>query len=96
MRFRKKGKLSSCYVGPYQIMRRIGKAAYELDFPNDLASVHLIFHVSLLKKCVRDLTTIVPLGRRDTGKLAAKSCNTLMVPNVHLTKDYGVPFDDPE
>lgn len=63
MRFGKKRKLSPRYVGPYQIMRRIGKVAYELDLPNDLASVHLIFHVSLLK-CVRDLISIVPLRSR--------------------------------
>ncbi|WMV38451.1 hypothetical protein MTR67_031836 [Solanum verrucosum] len=36
--------------GPYQILRHIGKVAYELDLPNDLASVHLVFHVFLLKK----------------------------------------------
>ncbi|WMV58759.1 hypothetical protein MTR67_052144 [Solanum verrucosum] len=47
--------------GPYHIMRRIGKVAYELDLPNDLASVHLVFHVSLLKKCVCDTTSIMSL-----------------------------------
>ncbi|WMV14397.1 hypothetical protein MTR67_007782 [Solanum verrucosum] len=61
MRFGKKGKLSPRYVGPYHILRRIGKIAYELELPNDLASMHLVFHVSLLKKCVGDLTTIVSL-----------------------------------
>ncbi|WMV25472.1 hypothetical protein MTR67_018857 [Solanum verrucosum] len=39
MRFRKKGKLSPCYVGPYEILRRVGKIAYELELPNELASV---------------------------------------------------------
>ncbi|WMV58958.1 hypothetical protein MTR67_052343, partial [Solanum verrucosum] len=38
-----------------------GKVAYELEFPNDLPSVHLVFHVFLLKKCVVDPTSIVPL-----------------------------------
>ncbi|WMV41796.1 hypothetical protein MTR67_035181 [Solanum verrucosum] len=60
MRFGKRGKLSPHYVGPYQSLRRIGKVAYEFDLPNDLASVHLVFHVSLLKKCVGDPTSIVP------------------------------------
>ncbi|WMV08902.1 hypothetical protein MTR67_002287 [Solanum verrucosum] len=55
MRFGKKGKLSPCYVGPHKILRRIGEVAYELDFPNDLASVHPVSHVSLLNKCVGDL-----------------------------------------
>ncbi|WMV58279.1 hypothetical protein MTR67_051664, partial [Solanum verrucosum] len=43
MRFGKKGNLSPRYVGPYQILRRVGKVAYELELPNELASVHLIF-----------------------------------------------------
>ncbi|WMV29943.1 hypothetical protein MTR67_023328 [Solanum verrucosum] len=42
-------------------MRRIGRIAYELELPNEYVSVHLVFHVSWLKICVGDLTTIVPL-----------------------------------
>ncbi|WMV41498.1 hypothetical protein MTR67_034883 [Solanum verrucosum] len=61
VRFGKKGKLSSRYVDPYQILRRAGKVAYELDLLNELASVHPVFHVSMLKKCVGDSTSIVPL-----------------------------------
>ncbi|WMV09851.1 hypothetical protein MTR67_003236 [Solanum verrucosum] len=61
MRLLKKRELSPRYVGPYHILRRIGKVTYELDLPNDLASVHRVFHFSLLKKCVGDPTSIVPL-----------------------------------
>ncbi|WMV50782.1 hypothetical protein MTR67_044167 [Solanum verrucosum] len=61
MRFGKKGKLSPRYVGPYRILKRIGKVAYELELPVELAAVHLVFHVSLLKKCVGDPTSIMPL-----------------------------------
>ncbi|WMV18788.1 hypothetical protein MTR67_012173 [Solanum verrucosum] len=65
MTFGKKCKLIPYYVGPYKILRRIGKVAYELKLPNDLASVHPFFIVSLLKKCVKDPTFIVPL--EETG-----------------------------
>ncbi|WMV09299.1 hypothetical protein MTR67_002684 [Solanum verrucosum] len=61
MRFGKKGKLSPRYVGPYRILKRIGKMAYELELPADLATVHPVFHISLLKKCVGDPASIVPL-----------------------------------
>ncbi|WMV33473.1 hypothetical protein MTR67_026858 [Solanum verrucosum] len=57
----KKEKLSPGYVGPFYILRRIGKFTYELEFPNDLTYVHPTFHDSLLKKCVGDPTSIVPL-----------------------------------
>ncbi|WMV08348.1 hypothetical protein MTR67_001733 [Solanum verrucosum] len=61
MRFCKKEKLSPCYVGPYQVLRWIGDVAYELDLASELSSVHPVFHLSLLKNCIRDPTSIVPL-----------------------------------
>ncbi|WMV33398.1 hypothetical protein MTR67_026783 [Solanum verrucosum] len=61
MMFGKKGKLSPRYVGRYKILKRIGKVAYELDLPNDLASTHPVFHVSLLKECFGYPTSIFHL-----------------------------------
>ena len=61
MRFGNKWRLSPHYVGPYQILRRIGRVANELDFPNELALMRQIFHISLLKKTVWDQTSIVSL-----------------------------------
>ncbi|WMV19458.1 hypothetical protein MTR67_012843 [Solanum verrucosum] len=61
MRFGKKGKLSPRYVGPYKILKRVGKVAYELELPTELVAVYPIFYISLLKKCVGDPTYIVPL-----------------------------------
>jgi hypothetical protein len=51
-RFHVKGKLSPRYVGPYPIIKRIGKVAYKLELPPELAGVHPVFHVSQLRKCV--------------------------------------------
>ncbi|KAH0758120.1 hypothetical protein KY290_021613 [Solanum tuberosum] len=62
MRFGKKEKLSPRYVGPYKILKRIGKVAYKLELPAKLVAVHPVFHISLLKKCMGDLASIVPLA----------------------------------
>ena len=61
MIYRKKEKLSPRYVGPYKILKRTGKVGYELGLPPKLAAVHSVFHISLLKKCVGDPASIVPL-----------------------------------
>ena len=61
MRFEKKGKLSPRFIRPYKVLWRMGKVAYELDLPNDLAMVHPVYHVSMLRKFIGDENTIVPL-----------------------------------
>ncbi|WMV29184.1 hypothetical protein MTR67_022569 [Solanum verrucosum] len=61
MRFGKKGKLSPQYIGLYRIAKRIGNVAYELELPQELAAVHLVFHISMLKKCICDPSLILPI-----------------------------------
>jgi hypothetical protein len=51
-RFKVKGKLSSRYIGPFLIFRRVGEMAYQLELPDSLSDVHNVFHVSQLKKCL--------------------------------------------
>ncbi|WMV41123.1 hypothetical protein MTR67_034508, partial [Solanum verrucosum] len=54
-------KLSPRYVGPYRILTRVGNVAYELELPEELAAVHPVFHIFLLKKCVGHSTSVLPL-----------------------------------
>ena len=61
MRFGKKGKLSPRYIGPYQITKRFGQVAYELELPQELSMVHPAFHVSMLRKCIGDPSRITPI-----------------------------------
>nr|GEV01269.1 hypothetical protein [Tanacetum cinerariifolium] len=61
VRFGKKGKLAPRYVGPFEIVERIGLVAYRLRLPQELSSVHDTFHVSNLKKCLADANLHVPL-----------------------------------
>ncbi|XP_070025338.1 uncharacterized protein [Nicotiana sylvestris] len=61
MRFGKKGKLSLRYIRPYKIIQRIGQVAYKLELPPEMSLVHPVFYVSMLKKVVGDLSTIMPV-----------------------------------
>ncbi|GJS44152.1 hypothetical protein Tco_0569195 [Tanacetum coccineum] len=61
VRFRKKGKLTLKYVGPFEILKRIDLVAYRLRLLEELNSVHDTFHVSNLKKCLADASLHVPL-----------------------------------
>ncbi|GJR24334.1 putative reverse transcriptase domain-containing protein [Tanacetum coccineum] len=73
VRFGKKGKLAPRFVGPFEIIEKVGlvgpfeiiekvgHVAYRLDLPEELNGVHDTFHVSNLKKCLADPTLQVPL-----------------------------------
>ncbi|WMV49807.1 hypothetical protein MTR67_043192 [Solanum verrucosum] len=61
MRFGKKGKLSPRYISPYRISKRVGTVTYELELPQELAVVHSVFHISMLKKCMGDPSLIIPI-----------------------------------
>ncbi|WMV33046.1 hypothetical protein MTR67_026431 [Solanum verrucosum] len=43
------------------ILRRVGRVAYELELPSGLKSVHPVFHVLMLRKCVGDPSRVVPV-----------------------------------
>ncbi|KAJ0814449.1 putative nucleotidyltransferase, Ribonuclease H [Helianthus annuus] len=60
VRFGKRGKLNPRYVGPFEILEKIGKVAYKLNLPAELGAVHNVFHVSNLKKCLSDENLIIP------------------------------------
>ncbi|KAA0062237.1 pol protein [Cucumis melo var. makuwa] len=59
LRFEKKGKLSPRFVGSFEILERIGPVAYRLALPPSLSTVHDVFHVSMLRKYVPDLSHVV-------------------------------------
>ena len=68
VRFGKRGKLSPRFIGPYQIVERVGPIAYRLDLPSELAKVHDVFHVSMLRKYIADPSHVLseqPITLRD-------------------------------
>ena len=59
MRFGKRGKLSPRYIGPFEVLKRVGEVAYELALPPGLSGVHRVFHVSMLKRYHGDGNQII-------------------------------------
>ncbi|XP_070032105.1 uncharacterized protein [Nicotiana tomentosiformis] len=59
MRFGKKGKLSSRFIDPFEVLERVGKVAYKLDFPSSLSVVHPFFHVSMLRRYHADRSHVL-------------------------------------
>jgi hypothetical protein len=47
-------KLCPRYIGPYQILRRVGPVAYQLALPPSMSGLHNVFHVSQLRKFIPD------------------------------------------
>ena len=59
MRFGKKGKICPRFIGPFEILKRIGKVAYELALPPNLQHIHNVFYVSMLRKYHPDASHIM-------------------------------------
>ncbi|GJS30941.1 putative reverse transcriptase domain-containing protein [Tanacetum coccineum] len=68
VRFGKKGTLAPRYIGPFEILERIGLVAYRLRLPEELNSMHDTFHVSNLKKFLADANLHMPLDEIKVNK----------------------------
>ena len=62
VRFDKRGKLLARYIGPFEILERVGTVAYRLEFMPSLLGVHEVFHVSMFQKYTLDPTHVVDWG----------------------------------
>ena len=47
----KRGKLSPRFIGPFEILERVGQVEYRLALPPKMSGVHNVFHVSMLRRC---------------------------------------------
>ena len=68
MRFGKKGKLSPRFVGPFEVLERVGEVAYRIALPLALSGIHNVFHEFMLKKYFPDPSHVFsyePLQIRD-------------------------------
>lgn len=55
-------KLNPKFIGPYEIMERVGKVVYRLCLRNELGKVHHVFHGSRLKRYIHDKSHVIDPG----------------------------------
>ena len=61
-RFGKLGKLSPRFIGPFEILERVGTFAYRLALPPSMSGVREVFHVSMLREYTSDPAHEVDCG----------------------------------
>ena len=63
VRFDKRGKLSPRFIGPFEILERVGTVVYRLALLPSMIGVHEIFHISMLRKYTPDPAHVVDWGQ---------------------------------
>ncbi|XP_040950957.1 uncharacterized protein [Gossypium hirsutum] len=96
LRFGKKGKLSSCFIGPYEVIERVGLVAYRLALPLKLEKIHDVFYVSMLYRYRSNPSHVISPIELETGldmsygeeplKILARKVKQLRNKSVPLVK----------
>ena len=63
VRFGKRRKLSPRFIGPFEILERVGTVVYRLALSPSMSGVHEVFHVSMLRKYTPDPAHVVDWGQ---------------------------------
>ena len=59
MRFWRNGKLSPRFIGPYEVIGKMGPVACRLALPLELEKIHNVFHVLMLRRYRSDPSHVV-------------------------------------
>ena len=63
VRFGKHEKLSPRFIGPFEVLERMGTVVYRLTLSPSMSGVHEVFHVSMLRKYTPDPAHVVDWGQ---------------------------------
>ncbi|XP_034203625.1 uncharacterized protein LOC117618115 [Prunus dulcis] len=94
VRFGKRGKLSPRYIGPYEILERVGPVAYRLALPLDLSRFHDVVHVSVLQKYISDHSHVLeeqPIELKDDFTYMEQPVQILDL-KTHVLRSREIPF----
>ena len=80
MRFGKKGKLATRYIGPFFfIIERIDNVSYRLELPAELERIHDVFHISMLRKYIPDSSHVLPLEKLELNENATYKTQPIQI-----------------
>nr|GEW06398.1 retrotransposon protein, putative, Ty3-gypsy subclass [Tanacetum cinerariifolium] len=80
LRFKNKGKLSLRFIGPFKILKRVGEVAYVLELPEEMKGIHNTFHVSYLRKCLTDESSVITIDDVEiNSKLTSREEPTIIL-----------------
>nr|GEU53758.1 putative reverse transcriptase domain-containing protein [Tanacetum cinerariifolium] len=89
VRFRKRRKLSPCYIGPFKILARVGPVAYTLELLEELKGIHSTFHVSNLKRCLAEGDVVVLVDEIQLDDKLHMTEESVEVVDREVTKNEG-------
>ncbi|XP_022866022.1 uncharacterized protein LOC111385830, partial [Olea europaea var. sylvestris] len=94
LRFGKKGKLRPRFIGPFEILEKISVVAYQLALPLELAAVHNVFHISMLRKYVHDPNHVISYQTLNVQKDLSYEDIPMMILDrkVHWLRNREVPL----
>ena len=76
LRFKKRRKRTPRFIGPFKVLQKIEKQAYNLELPPELEGIYKTFHVCYLRKCLveeLDMIPLLELGIDDNKRLIEES-----------------------
>jgi len=68
-------KLTPRFVGPFEIVEKVGAVAYRIVLPPSLSNLHDVFHVSQLRKYVYDESHVIQVDElKVRDNLTVETC----------------------
>jgi hypothetical protein len=84
IKFGKGAKLSSRFVGPFNILEKKGPMAYQLALPDSLGRMHDVFHVSVLRHYVSDPTHVIEMSTLQVSNEGALMAEPIRILDHHI------------
>jgi hypothetical protein len=84
-----KGNWAPGYIGPFEVIERIGPVAYKFVLPSHLAKIHNVFHISMIRKAEIDLSRVllqVPVEIKEDLSMEVRLVKVL----DRSEKDFGI------